>query len=370
MANVSLHQLLGSTTVTKIISQIKTPMDRLQGFFGMGPGGAGTNDVGGIRFGYDIFDRTRLIANGRAPGTGPSDRAPQKVGHVPVSAYRAHEKIHLDESRLFRTRAPGQQWGTIDSRGAKYVAQQERHLAQMFKNNREFMISRMLRGGYDVLMNGDNWLPVDSGAGDFAVDFQIPASNKTNIGGIISASWATAATDILGQIIQLNAKSEEDTGHPIRHAWINSGQWENLLKNTGLQAAAGTANRTFTTWTPTGLQSAEGVGDTGFVATLEGLPWLQWHIYDAGLTVNGSFSKLLKDNTCTFMPDPSTDWTEWYNGSEIVAENVMAPGSERFGLSAWTTRTIDPAGFDLKCLDVGIPVLYLPKAIYHATVEF
>lgn len=372
---VALHQLLGSMTVTRAISRIKTPMSRLQTWMGMQPGGPANVDQGGDKFAYDIFDKTRAIATGRPPGTGPATRAPQKIGHVTVSAYRAHEQVLIQESQIFRTRPLGGQWGDVDIRGQRYVTRQEGYLAQLFKNHREFMVSRMLRGGFDILIKGDDWIPVDSG-GTFSVSYQIPAGNKSQLnmtggGNIIDVTWATTASaDIPKHCLMINAAFEELHGRPLRHLWCNSTVYALMLKNAALQALAGSANTTFSTYEVTGLRSEEGIEDTGFTVVFRGMPWLTVHVYDGGLDVNGTFTKFFGDTVALFTPDPSPDWAEWYNGSEIVAENVMDPGSERYGLSAWTTRTIDPAGFQMKALDVGIPVLYVPKCVAFATVVF
>ena len=375
MANVALHQLLGSTTVTRAISRIKTPMSRFQQFFGMAPGGAGEVDQGGTLFGYDVFNRSRTIATGRPPGTGPATRSPQVLGHVTAAAYRVHEKLTLLESRIFRTRPIGGQWGDVDRRGQQYVTRQEDYLAQLFRNNREFMASRMPRGSFQVLISGDNWVPVDTG-GTFTISNQQPAANRSQLdllgaGDIINTSWATTATaDIVGDCLAINSAFEQLHGRPLRHVWSNSTDIINVMNNTGLQGMAGTANRVFTSFEPTRLTAPDGIEDTGFTVVFEGLPWLTWHVYDGGLDINGTFTKFLPDNNMIFCPDPATDQVEWYNGSEVVAENVMAPGDERYGLSAWTTRVIDPAGFELKSLDIGLPILYIPTALAYGTVVF
>jgi len=379
--NVALHQLLGSTTVTRAISQIKTPMSRLQDFFGAGPGGPNTNQVGGKNFGWDIFDRTRSIATGRPPGTGPATIAPQVVGHVSAAAYRAHEKITLLEERIFRTRPIGGQWGEVDVRGQAYVTRQEQYIAQRFRNSRELMLAAMLRGQLYLTINGDDLVPTLA-SGDVTIDFKIPAGNKsqldlTGAGSIIGTSWDTDAdTDgtyegtIVDDCLDINSAFEQLHGYPLRHVWVNSTLMKYVMNTAQLQNVAGTANRVFTLFQPTGLTNDDGVEDTGFNVVFEAMPWLTWHVYDGGLDVNGTFTKLIADSTAIFMPDPDPNWFEMLEGSEVVAENVMDAGNERFGLQAWTTRVIDPAGFDLKALDVCLPALYIPKCIAYGTVIF
>jgi len=146
---------------------------------------------------------------------------------------------------------------------------------------------------------------------------------------------------------------------------MNSVGLLNVLNNTKLQGLAGTANRTFTVFTPSGATSAEGNPDIGYTVVMQAIPWLTWHIYDAGLDVNGTFTKFIPDTGAFFVPEPSSDWAEWAEGSEMIAENFNDPAEERYGLQAWT-----PAGFDLKSVDVGLPLVYVPSVYQFGTVVF
>ena len=373
MATITLEQLLGSVTVTRAISRLKTPMMRFQNFWNMQPGGSANNPVGGRNTAWDIFDNTRHIATGRAFGVGPANRAPQVIGQVNARLYRAHEKVWLDESRLFRTRPLGGNFGDVDQRGQAYVTKQEAHLSQGFTNNREFMISRMMRGQFQLKNKGDDWLPVDTD-GQMTIDFQIPPGNKdqlnmTGTGDLIDVLWSdTANADIPGQCLNINAAFEELHGYPLRHVWVNARVINLVMNNTAMREGAGTANIVFERFQPTGMQNVEGIEDTGFNVVFSVLPWLTFHVYDAGLLIEGKFVKFLENDKAIFTPNPDPLIAEYHEGSEIVAENVMSPGDERMGMSAWTTRVIDPAGFDLKGLDIGLPALQIPKAIAYATV--
>jgi hypothetical protein len=188
----TLQEVLSPSVVNRVISRIKVPQSRLQNFFGMQLGGPNNNPIGRRYFSWDIFDKTRTIAGIRAPGTGPSTATPQSVGRVTGVFPRAHEEIRLDYERLHNIRALGRPAGEIDQMGLNYITRQEEFLAQRFANFREFMVSRMLRGVFDVLQVGDDWFPVDSGAGQFSVNYQVPTGNKsqlnmTGAGNIIDA---------------------------------------------------------------------------------------------------------------------------------------------------------------------------------------
>lgn len=367
---VTLEQLLNHITIIKAISRIKTPMSRFQDFYGLGIGGRNVQQVGGKNFSWDIFDKNRDIATGRPSGTGPATVSPQPVGNVTARAYRAHEKIPLLHERIFRNRPVGGALGTVDTRGVQYITSQERHLAQRFKNNREFMVSRMFRGsGFQVKIDGDNQIPVDSG-GHFTVDFKVPAANIGTVNSTFAGNWTDATNAVPhDELLKLNGYSEELSGYPIKHAWINSATWGNILKLNQVRDLAGTSNMPFARYERVTDTSEEGIQDTGFTAQLRGIPWITWHIYDAGLKVDGVYTKFIPNGRAIFTPEPSSAWLEMYEGSELIKRNVMDSGSEVFGFAAWTTDVIDPAAIDLKALDICLPALYLPNAIFYATLH-
>ena len=378
--HVTLQELLHPPVINRVVSQLATPRQRFQDHYGTGMGGPANNPVGGKVAAYDIFNTTRLIAQTRPHGTGPGSAAAQPVGNVTLQMYRVHEKIHLEMDRIFRNRQLGSDLGSnlVDPSGQRYITLQEGHLAQKFRNSREFVMSRMFRGGFEIKRVGDEWFPVDLGegtAGNIVVDFKVPADNKAKAGGIIT-DWSIAGTLIVNELIDLNAHAEELTGYAIEDAWISNSVAKHLLANTQVRELAGVANTVFTTFDRTGRTSVEGIPATDLNLNLRGIPWLTFHIYDAGLNIgpytgmqdSGTFSKFIPPNRVIITPRAGPDWLEWYNGSEIVKRNVMDPGQEEMSMATWTTDTIDPAGIDLKAIDAGLPALYVPSAIWYLDV--
>ena len=378
---ITIQQLMQTPVITRVVSRIKTPMTLMQSFFKMLPGQASSQNVSGRYLGWDIFDKTRLIAEGRAPGTGPATVHRKAVGHVSAVAYRAHEKITMLHEEIFRTRPLGQQFGIVDVNGQNYINRQLEYMTQRFRNSREFMISRLLRGGFGVLQSGESWVPVEKGAGTFDVDYGIPATNLTQLdmgtgSDIIDASWALAGTDVVAHVLKVNKAMERQNGRPLRHIWINSTTFELLLSNTSLQNVAGTAYRIFDSLTARNMKSEEGIPDSGFDVVFRGLPLQTFHIYDGVLNVNQTVdsdttanrSMFIPDDVAVFMPDPAPDWIGYISASEFVKENIMDNGKQVFGFHSWTTNVIDPAGVELKMIDNGLPVLYVPKCIAYGTV--
>jgi len=380
MPNISIDQLLSYSVVSRLVSRVRSPISMFQRFLGVLPGGPNTTAVGGHVDGWDIFDRTRKVAKGRAIESGPATSMPQKVGHVTAQMVRLHEKIHLHYSRIFRRRPLGEPFGTVDPMGQRYVAQQAAHLGRRFANAREFVLSQCLCGGkFDLLVNGDDLIPVKAGNGTYEIDFQIPAGNRDQLdmlgdGDIIDTSWDNANADVIGHCLKIRSAGEQLHGFPYRHAFTDSTIIKYLMNNTGLKEAAGTANVVFADWRESPEVSEEGIPDTGHIVVFRALPWLVWHVYDAGLEIgvegSESFVKFFDGTTVLFLPDPSPDWLEMHEGSEVVVENVMAEPREVFGMGAWTEQITQPAGFELLAVDNFIPALYIPSVPVFGTVVF
>lgn len=205
----------------------------------------------------------------------------------------------------------------------------------------------------------------------------MPAGNKSQLdmlggGDIIDVSWATVATaDLVKQMHGINAAFEQLHGYSLRHVWCNSTVIQNVLNNSKLQSAAGTANTVFDLiQTQTNPQSPEGIDDTGFVMRFRALPWLTWHVTDAGLEVDGTFTKHFPDDYAAFTASPDIDIAEMYQGSELVRTSYTSSAREIFGVGGWATPTLNPSGFELFGLDNALPVLYVPSAIAYAQVVF
>jgi hypothetical protein len=128
------------------------------------------------------------------------------------------------------------------------------------------------------------------------------------------------------------------------------------------------------------VTSREGIPDTGFDVKFRALPLFTFHVYDGVLsstgdtrdsvtTLNSSgVEYLIPDDYVITMPDPSDEWIGMTIGSEPIAENVMSQGRIATGFANWSTRVIDPPGYELKFLDNYLPVLYVPNCVGYGYV--
>lgn len=358
----SVGEILTSKRIIRVISRKKKATNPISTFFGMQINGPNRLPIGGRKTSYDTFDNTRKIASGRAPGVSNAQKKPQVVGNVDVIFPRAAETITLsDETTLNLRTIGGPVGGELTASQEAYVTRQEVYLGQKFENIIEFQAAAMLRGQYVFVIRGDDLFHDFSGTG-ITIDYQIPAGNKNglnmiNTGNLISGPWATAGTDIPADIYAIDAAMQQLSGFGLRHILLNSNEWNNILNNTVVQAQGGSANLVF--------ERLDVDDDNNFTAKLRALPWVTFHIMNHGLDTGTAetFTKLMPDGFAAFSPEPSSDWVQYMEGSEIVTEGPNGIRAERPGFYPYAWPDHNPSGWNLAAVHNGIPALYVPAAL-------
>ena len=399
---ISLHELLQPQVILSVVSRIREKQNRLGKWLGFQADRfdpktvsiSGRNTVAGpTRYAtFRLFDNTRVVAKARAPQTGPSTVAPNPVGDVRVAISRWHEKIPLfyeDLGNLSPIMGPNSQ---IDPGGQNYIQQQINFIAQQFNNAVEIMAAGMMRDDLWFLQSGDNWLAQlgqpTSGL-FFQVPFQVPAGNKSQgnmlgTGNLISGSWKNTNTAIIQNLMAIKAAFAQLSGYPMRHVWINSLGWYNLLSNAEVQKFAGTANTPFAEYDFVPETGSDGLQVSDYAATLRADPTVVWHITDDVLVtgntdIDPSYStapaaatiqKEIPDTLAIFTTDVSPLWTQLCYGGEYVVENPGMPGVLRQGYYFWNEWVTQPSACELIGLLNAIPLLYVPKIIAPLTVVF
>jgi len=399
MAAISLHSLLTPQVILKAVSRIRKFQGRLGRWVGFQPKrynpdnvsleGANTRQ-GDTRFAtFRLDDVTRVVAKGRAPGTGPASVPPNPVGDVRVACARYHEKVRLLGEFLGNLSpiiGPNSQ---IDTGGQSYIARQTMHLAEKYNNTVELMTTGMFQDNLYFQFSGDNLLPVIGApvAPNVGVQipFQIPAGNKNQLnllgtGSILSVGWNNIGAPIIKNCLQIQAAMTQLSGYQPKHFWLNSLTWYNVLLNTEVRNAAGIANTPFASYERVKEKAVDGMDQPEFAAVLTGLPWAAWHVADdvvvTGVDTDptwswvtgGTFVKSCPDNTCIITPEPTSDWTELYQGAEYISENAGQPMQLKRGYTFWKEWVTQPSCIELIALMNAIPLLYVPKAVAFATV--
>lgn len=384
MTYVTRESLFKTPIITKVISEIDTPGSLFQRFYGLTPGGTQSIIAQGSTASWDLFHSTRSIGTLTARRTGPTTRNRKPYGNRVAQMVRIHEKMIIPDEDLMRYRAAGQPIGTFDQSGQRYVGQQLSYFSQIFRNTREWTVSRMFRGGFGFASNGESFKLTEAGAGGNIgeVDYGIPAAHKNQLGGIIATSWNNAAAEIVSQLMNLEKYAARVNGRPPRHIWLNGTTGQELMNNTQLTNVRGTAMRIFDTLTRREIDPNSRFPDTGYDIIFGALPQYTFHVYNAGLVAPGTsedfsaqinssnFQYFIPDEYAIITPDPG-DWCGMMEGTEYYRRNVADQNMEEArGMQAWSTPVIDPSGQEIKMLDNFLPVIYEPYAMYYAKVIF
>jgi hypothetical protein len=396
---VSLHDLLTPQVILKAVSRIRKFQGRLGRWVGFQPNRFNPDNVSlegpNVRYGdtrfasFRLDDVTRVVGKGRAPGTGPASVAVNPVGDVRVSCARFHEKVRLLGEFLGNLSPMIGPNSKIDTGGQSYIARQTVHLAEKYNNTIELLTTGMFQDNLYFQMSGDNLLPVigaPSGSNiGFQIPFQIPSGNKSQLnllgtGNILNIGWQNTGAPLIKNCLQIQAAMTQLSGYQPKHFWMNSLMWYNVLLNAEVRNTAGSSNTPFASYDRVKEKAVDGMEQPEFAAELRGIPWAQWHICDDVL-VTGSdidptwssapaaatFIKVMPDNSVLIVPEPSSDWTEMYQGAEYISENAGQPMTLKRGYTFWKEWVTQPTCIELISLMNCIPLLYVPKAVAFAT---
>lgn len=372
------EQLFQSQTITGIVSQIDVPGSRFQRTYVP----AGQNDrVQGRTASWDLFNTTRSIGTISAPRAQANTRSRKPYGQRSVQMIRMFEKMPIYDEDLNKYRVPGGQPNQIDVGGAAWLKSQLEFFAQVFRNTREWCLSRMFRGGFSAKVSGDSYLLCEKNDSDayITVDYGIPAAHTDTVNGIFTNEWDSPSTDIASQFMELDKYHARVNGRPLRHVWLNGITAKYLLENDQLRSVQGTAVRIFDSMTRAEIDPASQLPDTGYDMVFGAIPLIRFHVYNQGLVKSGTpedfasqisssnFETFVPDDYIMIHPDPGR-WMGMMVGSEGVRESLNAPLVDRFGYHAWSHPFLNPSGQEIFQVDNFLPILYEPYAIYYLKV--
>lgn len=255
--------------------------------------------------------------------------------------------------------------------GEYELARQTRSLKQKFVNLRYAAIQRALVDGVLYFDGDGHMLPSSSGA-VFTVDYAVPAGHKAQLnvygtGAIISASWATASTDIPTQIAKILDAALERTGLPITHALYGNNILTYLLGNDYVKQLI-TANPALAA-----TFAARQIPD-GFLGINK------WYRVGSAFYYNSSNAlvKIFGDDAIVFTPDVSQAWWELVECSYVVPKElgvitpdaIAAAGFAEtvFGMYGYAKLKDEPVSIRQICGDTFLPMLINNLAIFSADV--
>jgi len=380
----STPQMLETPYVTRLIQTFLTPQSRIQREFGVltnietGGNGPNVRPIPSRSALVDVFDSTRELAPMTSKGSGPVTIKRQKIGQIPVTLCRVHFKMFMEDNEMTRVKLLGGQIGDLDANGKKYASKQMEYAAQRIRNTREFSMGMMLRNGLYFRPSGEEWLPTaESASPSVKIDFQVPAGQVVAVGGamadnltlgtvaniiLAAAPWDNAATDIITDLLEIDQGSEEVSGRPFRHFWLNSATWGKVITNTSIRNTGGSVNTPFESWDQWSDTQGKRTGGTAF---LRGHPHSVWHICNEFLTdpVTGSSVQMFPTGYIAAHPDVDSTWFEFLEGGELQRENKASEPVFKQGIAAWTEPQTQPSGYDLLSLDNFLPTPNVPSCL-------
>ena len=381
--------ILRPQVLTQVVKQVVASADPILSFMGFQPGGSNEAFFGHGREGlYHVYDDTRKVAKGRAPGTAAARSSKQPMKAVPFVYPRMHDSVSL-LAEFFHNIGQISNPAQRDEAGKQMITRQTQSLMQKAANWRIAMTVGMLRDSLYVHPEGDDWfINYTSTSALHQIIFGTPAGNKDQLnmtdraavsvhgGNILDVPWNSAGADIPTHIAKINqARSAQGVG-PIRNAHLNSIMWQRIVNNDYLAAQAGIANAPYTSYRRESGTRPDGTAKHEYVATFNALPSIEWHISDEGLdlwdaaTDAYTFQKHWPDTMVLFMGEPVKDRYTLYQGSEPIAEYDGGPETVRVGLSSWSKKTANPTATEVYVLDNALPVPHDPYDLIPATVVF
>lgn len=377
----SIQQILQPQVLTKVISRQMAAEKWILQFMGMQPGGANEEFFGHGRTGsYNIFNNTRQIGRGRAPGTAAARVKRQGVGTVPIVYPRMHESVGLlaeELHNLGQLADPRMR----DVAGVDMIQRQTRFLAQKAANWRAAMVIGMLRDSLYVTESGDDWyFNFTSSGALFQINSNMPTGNKTQLdmlgaGNIISTSWDNPTADIPSHIANIDAAFQQLYGGRLS-VIITTGQiWQYVIKNDHVASQAGIANTPFRRFERVVGEREDGSPLNVSVGELACRPGCLWYITDEGLDLGApgseTFTKYVGSSNAIFMPDPQTPGIFGMQlGSEPIAEYDGGPKTVRVGSSSWAKESSNPTVTELFTLDNALAINHIPSSVAYGTVVF
>lgn len=364
----ALTDLMSPYAVNARVSRLRVNNESLQNSTGMQPGGSNVRLSPTGRAGsYDVFDETREVPTARMPSASAATIARQAVGNVTYKIPRLAEKMPLDLDMLHNLRPIGGPVDVIDKAGELYIAVQEKILKQRVVNFREFQIAAMLRGSYTYTHTGEDLVHGFTG-GSITVNYQIPSTNKSQLnmtggGDIIATAWDNPAAPIVRDLLAIDKAFTELVGRGLEHVYVNSVVWGFVVTNAEVQSLAGSVNNPV-------REYKRDERTQEYTAVIGALPWLTWHITNNGVNLNGTFTTLIGDTDAAFTTDLSPEIASYYECTEVVVDWVGRPPQPRQGAYFWAVPKDDPARYELRSVHNGMPVVFIPKAIAYATVDF
>lgn len=252
------------------------------------------------------------------------------------------------------------------NRAKMLVDYQTMEFRRKMQNTRISAISSAFRYGAIYLDGDGNILPSSSGAVQ-TIDLSVPAANKNQIASAISASWATAGTDILGDLSTINLRAVQTSGLPLKYAYYGKSIPGYLTGNTNvkelMKSDAGLTTQLRQNRIPQGF----------------GIENLEWRPLVTSFFVDstGTNREWFPGDFVVFMPEVTRDWYELLEGRYQIPDTAAGMGIQSSdpsmgdfgsvnGMASWVKKQDDPVGLRHHQADMFLPTFKVPSAVFIA----
>ena len=375
----ALQSLLSPQVLTKVISQKAKTSDWLINLMGLGPGGKNEVYEGHGRQGaFNIFDHTRKVALGRAPGTAAGRSAGNPMGQTLFTYPRMHDSLSLP-AEILHNLSKISDPAVRDKSGADMIARQTDYLGEKSANWRKAMLIGMLRDSLYYTVDGDD--VKFSYSSGIQINFQMPAGNKTKLdmlgeGDIIGTSWSNADCDIPDHLGKINRAFQILCGGRLAGALITHQIFNYIRRNNVVQEEHGTSMPPYLRYEVLDVEVSPGkTMKNVLVVELRSFPGCVFYVtdevIDLGYDSTESLQPIVPDNKGIFFGfEPGDPVVQCYQGSEPIAEYDGAPENEKIGFAAWSVKRSNPTATELYTLDNALIVNHIPKALAVGTLVY
>jgi len=295
----------------------------------------GSATVEGNVAAWDVYAPSRVTGNFRVPGAPATKVDLVKVASRTATLAPVLLEKTLDDMALSWLRSGDAAAG--DSARAR-ITREEADLDRVLEYTKEYTVWQALSGT----------LTVNQGDVKFTVDYGLKNSHKPTA----SASWATASTDVIGDIRAWKALVAADCGYTATDAYCNESVMDYLLGNDDIAGFLGEG------------ALREQVAESGYITRFMGL---NWHVYDAGyIDGSGDFQNFIADDRL-FIVAAGAPLGAVLSGSQEIPAG-FSETRRVYGKFAYSAVESNPPGVRLFVGENFLPVIYIPDAVVAADV--
>lgn len=178
-----------------------------------------------------------------------------------------------------------------------------------------------------VYLNASGEILDSSSGAVLTINTDIPAGNQGNVGGVVSALWSVAGTDIYTQLDNIRRVAARAFVPVPMHIWMNAANFYALRNNTG------SGLQTYFSRNAELNNAVMRVNDAGMAVehTLTDVNGFTWHfLISAYQDKDGAAVDaipLTGAGSVVMTPDPKGDWFAKANGRTLVPNSLEPAGS-------------------------------------------